>query len=138
MKKVSVSFALMMLLMFNAFADEGMWLPLLLGNKQADMQKNGMKISAEDIYSANHSSLKDAVVLFGRGCTGEFVSSQGLLRIQFHRFPQHGGGGLSDERILGREQISGVALQGLDGNFAGIYAGRYSRGAERCGKCNAG
>lgn len=84
MKKVSVSFALMMLLMFNAFADEGMWLPLLLGNKQADMQKNGMKISAEDIYSANHSSLKDAVVLFGRGCTGEFVSSQGLLLTNHH------------------------------------------------------
>lgn len=84
MKKVSVLFALMMLLMFNAFADEGMWLPLLLGNKQADMQKNGMKISAEDIYSANHSSLKDAVVLFGRGCTGEFVSSQGLLLTNHH------------------------------------------------------
>lgn len=84
MKKVSVSFALMMFLMFNAFADEGMWLPLLLGNKQADMQKNGMKISAEDIYSANHSSLKDAVVLFGRGCTGEFVSSQGLLLTNHH------------------------------------------------------
>ena len=66
MKKAWVSFALMTLLVFNAFADEGMWLPLLLGNKQADMQKNGMKISAEDIYSANHSSLKDAVVLFGR------------------------------------------------------------------------
>ena len=84
MKKVSVSFALMMLLMFNAFADEGMWLPLLLGNKQADMQKNGMKISAEDIYSANHSSLQDAAVLFGRGCTGEFVSSQGLLLTNHH------------------------------------------------------
>lgn len=84
MKKVSVLFALMMLRMFNAFADEGMWLPLLLGNKQADMQKNGMKISAEDIYSANHSSLKDAVVLFGRGCTGEFVSSQGLLLTNHH------------------------------------------------------
>ena len=84
MKKAWVSFALMTLLVFNAFADEGMWLPLLLGNKQADMQKNGMKISAEDIYSANHSSLKDAVVLFGRGCTGEFVSSHGLLLTNHH------------------------------------------------------
>ncbi len=84
MKKVCLSFVLMALLAVNVFADEGMWLPLLLGNKQADMQKCGMKISAEDIYSANHSSLKDAVVLFGRGCTGEFVSSQGLVLTNHH------------------------------------------------------
>ncbi|MDR1724951.1 MAG: S46 family peptidase, partial [Bacteroidales bacterium] len=55
-------------------ADEGMWLPLLLGKKEADMKAKGMRISAKDIYDANNASLKDAVMLFGGGCTGEFVS----------------------------------------------------------------
>ena len=48
------------------------------------MQKNGMRISAEDIYNVNNASLKDAVMLFGTGCTGEFVSSQGLLLTNHH------------------------------------------------------
>ncbi|MFV0500475.1 MAG: S46 family peptidase [Bacteroidales bacterium] len=65
-------------------ADEGMWLPILLNKREADMKKNGMKISAEDIYSVNQSSLKDAIMIFGRGCTGEFVSSQGLLLTNHH------------------------------------------------------
>lgn len=68
----------------NLFADEGMWLPLLLKNKEADMQKNGMRISAEDIYNVNNASLKDAVMLFGTGCTGEFVSNEGLLLTNHH------------------------------------------------------
>lgn len=72
------------MIMPNLFADEGMWLPLLLKNKEADMQKNGMRISAEDIYSVNNASLKDAVMLFGTGCTGEFVSNQGLLLTNHH------------------------------------------------------
>ncbi|MDY0054077.1 MAG: S46 family peptidase [Bacteroidales bacterium] len=65
-------------------ADEGMWLPILLNKREADMKKNGMKISAEDIYSVNQSSLKDAIMIFGRGCTGEFVSPQGLLLTNHH------------------------------------------------------
>lgn len=72
------------MIMPNLFADEGMWLPLLLKNKEADMQKNGMRISAEDIYSVNNASLKDAVMLFGTGCTGEFVSNEGLLLTNHH------------------------------------------------------
>lgn len=72
------------MIMPNLFADEGMWLPLLLKNKEADMQKNGMRISAEDIYNVNNASLKDAVMLFGTGCTGEFVSNQGLLLTNHH------------------------------------------------------
>lgn len=84
MKKVLFLGVLLLSMMGRSFADEGMWLPLLLADKQADMQKNGMKITAEDIYSANHSSLKDAVVLFGRGCTGEFVSKEGLLLTNHH------------------------------------------------------
>ena len=66
-------------------ADEGMWLPILLKQmNEKKMQSAGLKISAEDIYSVNKSSLKDAVVLFGRGCTGEIISSEGLLLTNHH------------------------------------------------------
>ena len=84
MKRVLIFGALLLSIVGKVIADEGMWLPLLLADKQADMQKNGMKITAEDIYSANKSSLKDAVVLFGRGCTGESVSAEGLLLTNHH------------------------------------------------------
>ncbi len=56
--------------MIHARADEGMWLPSLISQRIADMQEKGFRLSAEDIYSINQASLKDAVVLFGRGCTG--------------------------------------------------------------------
>ncbi|MEG1909483.1 MAG: S46 family peptidase [Bacteroidales bacterium] len=69
---------------FASYADEGMWLPILLNKNEADMQKKGLKISAEDIYSINHSSLKDAVLMFGGGCTAELVSDQGLLFTNHH------------------------------------------------------
>lgn len=83
-KKLFLLGLAVLMIMPNLFADEGMWLPLLLKNKEADMQKNGMRISAEDIYNANNASLKDAVMLFGTGCTGEFVSSEGLLLTNHH------------------------------------------------------
>ncbi|GGK81324.1 S46 family peptidase [Rufibacter glacialis] len=70
---------------FSASADEGMWLPMLLKQlNEADMQKKGMRLSAEDIYSINKSSLKDAIVQFGGGCTGEIISNQGLLLTNHH------------------------------------------------------
>jgi hypothetical protein len=66
-------------------ADEGMWLLPLLQKLNIDtMQNLGLKLSAEDIYSINHSSLKDAIVIFGGGCTGEIVSSEGLLLTNHH------------------------------------------------------
>ena len=65
-------------------ADEGMWLPALISQRVADMQAKGLKLQADDIYSVNHASLKDAVVLFGGGCTGELVSDQGLLFTNHH------------------------------------------------------
>ena len=67
-----------------AKAGEGMWIPLLLQYNEKEMQEMGMKITAEDIYSINHSSLKDAIVLFGGGCTGEIVSDYGLLLTNHH------------------------------------------------------
>ena len=68
----------------GANADEGMWLPSLISQRIADMQEKGFKLDAEDIYSINQASLKDAVVLFGRGCTGELISAEGLLLTNHH------------------------------------------------------
>ncbi|MBR7067348.1 MAG: S46 family peptidase [Bacteroidales bacterium] len=65
-------------------ADEGMWIPMLIGKNIDDMRKNGFKLTAEDLYSLNGNSLKDAIVLFGRGCTGELISNQGLLITNYH------------------------------------------------------
>ena len=66
-------------------ADEGMWLPMLLQKlNMDDMQRLGVKLTAEEIYAVNHSSLKDAIVQFGEGCTGEIVSANGLLFTNHH------------------------------------------------------
>ena len=67
-----------------AKADEGMWLPSLISQRIADMQEKGFKLDADDIYNINQASLKDAVVLFGRGCTGELISAEGLLLTNHH------------------------------------------------------
>ena len=68
----------------TARADEGMWLPSLISQRIADMQEKGFRLDADDIYSINQASLKDAVVLFGRGCTGELISAEGLLLTNHH------------------------------------------------------
>lgn len=77
---------MMMALMatLTAGADEGMWLPSLISQRIGDMQEKGFRLTAEDIYSVNQASLKDAVVLFGRGCTGELISPEGLLLTNHH------------------------------------------------------
>ena len=76
--------ALTMMFSWSVRADEGMWLPSLISQRIADMQEKGFKLEAEDIYSINQASLKDAVVLFGRGCTGELISPEGLLLTNHH------------------------------------------------------
>ncbi|MBR2866888.1 MAG: S46 family peptidase [Alistipes sp.] len=69
----------------TAIADEGMWLlPYIKKMNSKDMKAHGCKLKAEDIYSAEKSSLKDAIVIFGNGCTGEIVSEQGLLFTNHH------------------------------------------------------
>ncbi|WP_400192061.1 S46 family peptidase [Hymenobacter sp. B81] len=76
---------LALLLPAVARADEGMWLPLLVKRlNHADMQKKGLKLTAEEIYDVNNASLKDAIVQLGGFCTGEFVSKQGLLLTNHH------------------------------------------------------
>ena len=70
---------------FHSKANEGMWIPLLLNSlNESDMQSLGMKMSAEDIYSVNKGSLKDAIVHFGGFCTAEVVSNQGLILTNHH------------------------------------------------------
>jgi hypothetical protein len=67
------------------FTGEGMWLPLLLKSlNEKEMRSMGMKIKAEDIYSINKGSLKDAIVHFGGGCTSEIISDQSLLLTNHH------------------------------------------------------
>jgi hypothetical protein len=66
-------------------ADEGMWLPLFIDRlNYIDMQKMGLQLTADEIYSVNHSSLKDAIVQFGSGCTGEVISNEGLIITNHH------------------------------------------------------
>ena len=84
MKRLLTIITLASISFLSAKADEGMWLPSLISQRIADMQDKGFRLSAEDIYSVNQASLKDAVVLFGRGCTGELVSPEGLLLTNHH------------------------------------------------------
>ncbi|NCC72322.1 MAG: hypothetical protein EOM06_02915, partial [Sphingobacteriia bacterium] len=86
MKKVHFIIVLLFLtISFSAKADEGMWLPLFIERlNYSDMQEKGLKLTAEEIYSINHSSLKDAIIIFGRGCTGEIVSDKGLIFTNHH------------------------------------------------------
>ena len=85
--KTCLSFPLAVLLLVlsrTACAHEGMWLPTVLASVHDHMAAQGLKLSADDIYSANRSSLKDAIVLFGGGCTAEVISDQGLILTNHH------------------------------------------------------
>ncbi len=84
MKKLFLSLVLIASL-FKARADEGMWLPMLLGQQvYNDMVKKGLKLTKEQLYSINKASLKDAIIIFGGGCTGEMVSNKGLIFTNHH------------------------------------------------------
>ena len=85
MKKFFITIVFFFVLFFKSFADEGMWLPLLLGQQvYNDMVKKGLKLTKEQLYSINKASLKDAIIIFGGGCTGEIVSPQGLIFTNHH------------------------------------------------------
>ncbi len=86
MRKITlITISLLFVFNFSLKADEGMWLlPLLEKLNVGKMTEMGLELSAEEIYSVNHSSLKDAIVIFGGGCTGEIVSDQGLLLTNHH------------------------------------------------------
>ena len=85
MLKKFIFIALLSLQSFNLKADEGMWLPMLLQTVNGDaLYTKGLKIPIDSIYSVNKTSLKDAIVLFGGGCTGEIISNKGLLLTNHH------------------------------------------------------
>lgn len=85
MKKLFITIALFFVLVIRSFADEGMWLPLLLGQQvYNDMVKKGLKLTKDQLYSINKASLKDAIIIFGGGCTGEIVSAEGLIFTNHH------------------------------------------------------
>ncbi|MEY5134222.1 MAG: hypothetical protein RLZZ198_2226, partial [Bacteroidota bacterium] len=121
-------------------ADEGMLIPLLIKAFESDMQARGMKLTADQIYSVNHASLKDAIFQFGGGCTAELVSSQGLLltnhhcgysQIQSHSSLEHdylkngfwakekkdelANPGLTATRIVRIEDVTALVLQNTQG-----------------------
>ncbi|MCL2434626.1 MAG: S46 family peptidase [Lentimicrobiaceae bacterium] len=83
MKKLILSVAILLSVLMVK-ADEGMWLLSLLNKNYSNMQEMGLTLSVEDIYSINEASMKDAVVIFGRGCTGEIISNQGLMLTNHH------------------------------------------------------
>jgi hypothetical protein len=86
MKSIKKLFIVLFLLVtVIARADEGMWLPQLLAQlNEKQMKSMGMKMSAKDIYSINSGSLKDAIVSFNGGCTGEVISTKGLILTNHH------------------------------------------------------
>jgi hypothetical protein len=85
MKKLFLYFLISALFISQTRADEGLWLlPLIEKLNIKDMKNAGCKLSAQDIYSINSSSIKDAIVIFGGGCTGEIISDQGLVLTNHH------------------------------------------------------
>ncbi len=86
MFRKTILFSGVLLLAFSSlFAHEGMWIPTLLNKYNIEeMKQMGFKLTAGDIYSVNNVSMKDAVVLFGSGCTGEVISNEGLLITNHH------------------------------------------------------
>ena len=130
----------------NLRADEGMWLPILLDQLNiTNMQANGFKLTAEDIFSVNKSSMKDAVVQFGGGCTGELISGKGLILtnhhcgygyIQYHSSVEHNYldkgfwamsqtdelpcPGLTATFIVSMEEVTTKILAGVEGTMSEI------------------
>ncbi len=78
------AFVLALVLAVPVVANEGMWLPMLLGRNYEDMKANGLQLTPEQLYSINNSSIKDAIVSLGGFCTAEVISKNGLLLTNHH------------------------------------------------------
>ena len=139
MKKLSLLLTIYFLAIFS-HAEEGMLIPSLIEAFQSDMKAKGMKLTPDQIYSINHSSLKDAVIHFGGGCTAEIISNQGLILTNHHcgysQIQQHSSvekdylkngfwaknlseelanPGLTASRIVSIEDVTKIVLFGTDG-----------------------
>jgi hypothetical protein len=86
MKKQLLALSMLCVLTLSSVvrADEGMWLPFMLGRNYEDMKKHGLNLTQQEIYSINNASLKDAIVSFGGFCTAEVISQKGLLLTNHH------------------------------------------------------
>lgn len=108
---------------FGVKADEGMWLPFMIGRNYEDMKKHGLNLSAEDIYSINNSSLKDAVISFGGFCTGEIISDKGLILTNHHcGYDAIAGASTKDHNYLdngfwAKEHGQEIPIPGLTATF---------------------
>ncbi len=139
MKKLSLLLTIYFLSIFS-HAEEGMLIPSLIEAFQSDMKAKGMKLTPDQIYSINHSSLKDAVIHFGGGCTAEIISNQGLILTNHHcgysQIQQHSSiekdylkngfwaanyneelanPGLTASRIVSIEDVTKIVLFGTEG-----------------------
>jgi len=140
MKRIITFIMVGLLALPFSHADEGMWLPLLLQRlNYVDMQKEGLRLTPEEIYSINHSSLKDAIIQFGGGCTGEIISDKGLIltnhhcgygQIQAHSTVEHDylsngfwaytmedelpNPGLTAKFLVRMEDVTAAMLEGID------------------------
>ena len=83
-KKIFLSIFILASFFTVSFAEEGMLVPSVITAFESEMQAMGMKLSANDIYDVNNSSIKDAIIHFGGGCTAELVSGQGLILTNHH------------------------------------------------------
>ena len=84
MKHINKLIFVLLLITQFTFAQEGMWMPNKLAQNEADMKEMGMQMSIDEIYNLQESSIKDAIAIFGRGCTSEIVSDKGLLFTNHH------------------------------------------------------
>ena len=127
--------ALTALLVCTVKADEGMWLLQLMQQQHSIdmMKKQGLKLEAQDLYNPNGVSLKDAVGIFGGGCTGEIISPEGLILTNHHcgysSIQQHSRTRLSDRWLLGYIQRSGTSYSGTKVHLHRTYR-RYNRYCE--------
>ncbi|MBM3404704.1 MAG: S46 family peptidase [Bacteroidetes bacterium] len=102
-KLISLLFIIKILVIPDIKAEEGMWLPHLLAlYNESQMQEMGFRLTAEDIYSINHSGMKDGIVRFGGGCTGVIVSAEGLLLTNHHC----GFGSIQDHSSLEHDYLA--------------------------------
>jgi hypothetical protein len=129
MRKLFITLILGVSIIFKAAADEGMWLPMLLGQQvYNDMVKKGLKLSKEQLYSINKASLKDAIVIFNGGCTGEMVSPQGLVFTNHHcGYSVIAGASTVEHNYLQNGFYAKNMGEEIPGNTQGLYVEFLSR-----------